>query len=494
MRRIRPQSDMKFTELALGHRHLLEHLQEGCQIIDFDWRYLYLNAAALEHARSPSEDLIGRTMMDCYPGIDASPMFAALETAMRERAVGRFENHFVHPDGTSLWFELRLVPVPEGLCVLSLDVTEKRHPLAAIVRGLEDAIIGQSVDGVVTSWNRSAELLFGYAAAEMIGQPFSKLYVDPHAEEEDALSMRKMAGGRVASYDAVRRAKSGELIDVAVTLSQVRDVEGATIGISKIVRDIRELRTAQREVIMAREATEAANKELEAFSYSVAHDLRAPLRSIDGFSQALLEDQLDALDEDGRRHLGRIRESAQLMGQLIDDLLDLSRASRAPLVRRAVDLSAMAREILGRFKAQDPQRRVELMVEDGVRASGDAHLLAIVLENLLCNAWKFTRRKEQGHLAFGVDAAENGSQVYYVADDGAGFDMTYVGKLFIPFQRLHGARDFEGTGIGLAIVERIVHRHDGQVWADGCVGKGATIRFTLPAPDRRTAAPGAVDT
>jgi PAS domain S-box-containing protein len=224
----------------------------------------------------------------------------------------------------------------------------------------------------------------------------------------------------------------------------------------------------------------AVNKELEAFAYSVSHDLRAPLRSIDGFSQAILEDYYDKLDADGQDFLRRVRAASQRMSQLIDDLLDLSRLSRGEMHREAVDLSALARQIAQEYQAQDPARRVEWVIADAVTAYGDVRLLRVMLENLIGNAWKFTSGQPAARIEFGYTETD-GQLTYFVKDNGAGFDMAYADKLFGAFQRLHTDAEFEGTGIGLATVQRIVHRHGGRVWATSIVGQGATFYFTFGA-------------
>jgi light-regulated signal transduction histidine kinase (bacteriophytochrome) len=232
------------------------------------------------------------------------------------------------------------------------------------------------------------------------------------------------------------------------------------------------------ELLAAKEAAEAASKELEAFSYTVSHDLRAPLRSIDGFSQALLEDCADRLDPVGMKYLKHVCEAAQQMGQLIDDLLNLARVTRADLTRESVDLSSLARSVLAKLQETQPNRQVETVVQDGLSARCDSRLLNVVLTNLLGNAWKFTGKRESARIEFGVKAGEH-PPVFFVRDNGAGFDPAYAQKLFGVFQRLHTVREFDGTGIGLATVQRIVHRHGGQVWAEGEVEHGATFLFTL---------------
>jgi signal transduction histidine kinase len=223
---------------------------------------------------------------------------------------------------------------------------------------------------------------------------------------------------------------------------------------------------------------EHKNRELESFSYAVSHDLRAPLRRIDSFSRAVLESQGDKLDEAGRRYLERVREASQHMSELIDDVLYLSRVTRAELREHEVDLSALASLILTRLQEGEPARKVETKVRPGVIVTGDGQLLRIALENLLENAWKFTGKQPDGRIEFGVTNA-SGEPTYFVRDNGAGFDMTYADRLFGPFQRLHPHGEFPGSGIGLATVQRIVHRHGGRVWAEGLLGQGATFQFTL---------------
>jgi hypothetical protein len=220
------------------------------------------------------------------------------------------------------------------------------------------------------------------------------------------------------------------------------------------------------------------NHELESFSYSVSHDLRAPLRGIDGFSQMLLKKYSSCLDEKGRDYLNRVRDNAQRMGQLIDDLLKLSRITRVEMEKADVDLSLVARSIAQELKRRGPNRQVEFIVEEGARAVGDARLLKTAMENLLGNAWKYTARREKARVEFGA-MKKDGEQVFFVRDDGAGFDMAYAHKLFDAFQRLHSDEQFEGTGIGLSIVQRIIHRHGGRVWAEGAIDQGATFYFTL---------------
>lgn len=224
---------------------------------------------------------------------------------------------------------------------------------------------------------------------------------------------------------------------------------------------------------------QAVNQELEAFSYSVSHDLRAPLRSMDGFSRVLVEDYGEKLDAQGRDYLQRIRGASQRMAKLIEDILTLSRISRVEVHQERIDLSQLATEVLDELQHRDRARSVERVIPEGIEAHGDAHLVRVLLENLLGNAWKFTSKHESGRIEVGITAADGEQPAYFVRDDGAGFDMAYSAKLFGAFQRLHSGAEFDGTGIGLATVQRIVRRHGGRVWAEGKVEGGATFYFTL---------------
>ena len=223
---------------------------------------------------------------------------------------------------------------------------------------------------------------------------------------------------------------------------------------------------------------ESTNKELEAFSYSVSHDLRAPLRGIDGWSQALLEDYQDKIDEQGQQYIARVRSETQRMGQLIDDMLKLSRLTRAEMIKEQVDLSALAQVVVERLKRDAPLRQVDINIQSGLTAEGDPHLLETVLVNLLENALKFTGNRANARIEFGQTESQ-GQRVFFVRDNGAGFDMLYSQKLFGAFQRMHKVSEFPGTGVGLAIVQRIIHRHGGRIWVEAEVEQGATFYFTL---------------
>jgi len=307
------------------------------------------------------------------------------------------------------------------------------------------------------------------------------------------LNILEDAGGERRWLEATQRAIMNILEDSAAEKARLSDTQRAALNVlddfdieKKKVEQVNvELRSEIAERARVEEAlrsakavAEAANKELEAFSYSVAHDLRAPLRSIDGFSQAMLEDYAHQLDKDGRKYLHNVRDSARQMGELIDALLNLARVTRTEVRRVRVDVSKLAHEVVEQLQAGEPQRNVDAVIEEGLVAHADPRLLELVLVNLLGNAWKFTSKRSSARIEL---ATTGGAKpiVYFVRDNGAGFNPAYAAKLFGVFQRLHAAHEFEGTGIGLATVQRIVQRHGGRVWAEGQIDRGATFYFTL---------------
>jgi signal transduction histidine kinase len=313
-------------------------------------------------------------------------------------------------------------------------------------------------------------LIIALVASQLASRVSRRAIADPLTEM--AGLARKFSAEHDYSVRA-REAGSGELLMLTTAFNEMLEQLQARD------RSLQESREQLEERVRERTAAlDASNQELEAFCYSVSHDLRSPLRAIDGFSQALLEDMDGRLDESAAGHLARIRAATQRMAALIDDLLSLSRITRTDLALKRVDLSAMARAVCEELAAAQPERAVTVDIQPGLVATGDPRLLRQVLENLLGNAWKFTSKQAAPRIAFGTGDGHDGS-VYTVSDNGAGFDPKYADRLFGVFQRLHAMTEFPGTGVGLAIVDRIVKRHGGRVWAEAAVGKGATFYFTL---------------
>jgi PAS domain S-box-containing protein len=330
-----------------------------------------------------------------------------------------------------------------------------------------------SADGYFKHVSDSVEQVLGWSAEELQARPFLDfVHPDDHAATLTEVERQTRAGERVLHFENRYRHKDGTWRVLAWKSMPADGFMYAT------ARDVTAEKLLQQSVLDAKQAAEAANRELESFSYSVAHDLRAPLRSIDGFSQLLLEDCGEAVGDTGRRYLGVVCASTRHMAQLIDDLLQLSRVTRSELTRDTVDLSALATGILERLRAQEPQREVETRVEPGLTHWADARLIGVVLENLLGNAWKYTGKRARAIIELGRTFCD-GAPAYFVRDNGAGFDPAYTHKLFGVFERLHSVQEFEGTGIGLATVKRIVARHGGRAWAQGKVDAGAMFYFTL---------------
>jgi PAS domain S-box-containing protein len=347
---------------------------------------------------------------------------------------------------------------------------EAEEKFRSLLESAPDAMVIVGMDGRIALVNAQTEKLFGFARHELIGGDANALLPE-HLREKSPLGPVTGSAARPAgaSFELSGRHKNGSEFPIEIAQNPLETDDG--ILVSSAIRDI-----TQRKIIET--ALETSNRELEAFSYSVAHDLRAPLRGINGFSRTLLEDYEGKLDDEGKEYLNRIAAASERMGLLIDALLALSRVSRAELQRDNVNLSNLAEAVVKQLRLGQPERAVEYAGQEAVTAQGDPALLRALFDNLLGNAWKFTGARKDAAIAFGT-TRHNGSMAYYVKDNGAGFDMAYAGKLFAPFQRLHHVKEFAGTGIGLATVQRIVRRHGGEIWAEASVGAGATFYFTL---------------
>jgi PAS domain S-box-containing protein len=366
-----------------------------------------------------------------------------------------------------------------------LRQSEERFRL--MIESVKDyAIILLDPSGHVTSWNVGAERIKGYHADEILGKSFTVFYTPEDitaGKPQDELA-QALAIGRFEE-EGWRVRKDGARFWANVIMTPLYTADGVLFGFVKITRDISERRRTEEEqlrlnadLVQRTEELEVSLKEMETFSYSVAHDLRSPLRSLDGFSKYLLEHYTDRLDVLAQDYLRRMRTAAQRMARLIDDLLNLARIGRTEMRVEQVDLSSLASEIIDGLRRRDPDRRVEVEITPGLVAQGDRGLLRIALEHVLENAWKFTGTREVARITFEA-TTQAGKRVYGVQDNGVGFDMAYVDKLFQPFQRLHTEKEFPGTGIGLALIQRIMQRHGGRIWAEGVEGHRATFYFTL---------------
>ena len=605
---------------------ILDLMLEGCQIIDFDWYYRYLNNSVVQHARLDRNKLIGHQMMEVYPGIETTPMFDMLRKCMDERVSQKFTNNFQYEDGNSAWFELNAIPIEEGILILSWDITEQKMALDTMAENAETlqlvidttpiAIIMTDYPGNVSIWNRASESMFGWDSEEILHQPNP---IFSNAKRDEILQVRKqiLAGGAVYNYETEFVRKDGTQIASIFSATALRDTTGKVNGVLAIVADVTERKRAEEEIrklnteleqrvqertaelsdlynnapcgyhsldlegkfifvndtelkwlgyrreelignmkvtdlftpesikrfhenypqfmkngyindlefdmirkdgtifpillsgtaiydekgnyvmsrstmidhtarkkaelamLEAQRKLETANKELEAFSYSVSHDLRAPLRHISGFVELLKGNTGSSFDEKGQHYLDIIEDSAGRMGMLIDDLLTFSRIGRAEFKKSQVKNNLLVQETIQELQAETANRQIEWKVGSLPEACGDLSLLRLVWINLISNAIKYTGPVPQTRIEIGAKPAEK-ETIFFIRDNGVGFDMKYADKLFGVFQRLHPANQFEGTGIGLATVQRIILRHGGRIWAESAVNQGATFYFSLP--------------
>jgi PAS domain S-box-containing protein len=470
--------------------------------VDEDHRIVLFNAAAERMFLYPADEAPGQPLERFIPKRFRAGHRGHIEnfsqTNVTKRSMGSLGAIFgLRADGTEFPIEASISQLEsEGrkfYTVILRDITERKRMEKALkeqarILDLAPVLIRDLNDRIIF-WNKGAELMYGWSSAEALEKTVYSLLQTEFPLPLKQIKARLFAHGHWEGELVHTRRDGGRIVVTSHWVLDRADNETPR-AILEVNNDITERREAEQEVRRLNEQLEkrvaertaqlqAANKELEAFSYSVSHDLRAPLRHIDGFSLALLEDYGDKLDAVGQGYLQQVRGASQEMAQLIDDVLELARVTRSEMRREIVHLSELADRILHQMQATEPTRTVSVKVEAGLATYGDKRLLKIVLVNLLGNAWKFTSKRENAAITFAGEH-KNDETVFFVRDNGAGFDMTFADKLFGAFQRLHMANEFEGTGIGLATIQRIVHRHGGRVWAEGSVNEGATFYFTLP--------------
>lgn len=620
------EAEDKLLKSEQRYRHTLDTMMEGVQIIGFDGTLIYVNDKLASQAKFSKEQMIGHKLPELYPGVEQSLIYQSYQKCLKDRQPVHFENKFEFPDKSVQVFEISVQPVPEGIFVLSADVTVKKE-MDEKVRVLNEAIANSEkrfrgmiesshdifllMDEDLTTFYRSpsSARIIGYmekntaeyrlsrvhpddvaiynrSFEQAVGQPGKPVPISfrfRHAEghyvwlegfltnllKDDSvkgivanlqdITRRKISEQQLAKSERVyrtiasnipgsviclldenlvytllegdmlkkfgyrktdllgkkvadivtperkekilgifKRALAGEQVRIEDSLAgwdtmssyiPLKDDTGWVYGVMVIIIDVTELKKAQKELeklnlslehIIEERTTQliSANTELEAFSYSVSHDLRAPLRGIDGWSLALLEDYGTQLDEKANQYIARVRTETQRMGDLIDDLLKLSRISRTELKPARVNLSDIVKTISARLLEENPGRNIHFAIAPGLMVKADAKLLEIACTNLLSNACKFTSRKDLAEISFGQTLYE-GRPAFFIKDNGAGFDMATAKKLFGAFQRMHRQSEFPGTGIGLAIVKRIISLHQGDIWTEAMPDQGATFYFTI---------------
>ena len=474
-------------QLKAFNEGIVQSMAEGLCVQDADGIITFVNPAMEELLGYPADELVGRHWQTTIVPEEVE----RLQEKASHRPAGaseQYETRLQAQDGHEIPVLVSTQPLFEdnkftGVLTAFTDITERKaseemwRRYEFIVNASREFMTLISRNCVYEAVNESycrthdkaREEILGKTAAEIWGEKFDSV-IKVHLDT-------CLAGNEVHYQEWFEFAELGLRCMDVTYYPYYGDGEIVTHAVV-VSRDITERKRAEEALHRRTAQLEATNKELEAFAYSVSHDLRAPLRSIDGFSLALLEDYEDELDEMGQDFLRRVRAASQRMAELIEDLLHLSRITRRELSREKVDLSVLVEVIAEELQQREPERRVEFAIEHQVFADGDAGLLQAALENLLGNAWKFTDHREHARIEFGCTRID-GQRACFVRDNGAGFDPAYADRLFSPFQRLHSADEFEGTGIGLATVQRIIHRHGGRVWAEGAVDEGATFYFTL---------------
>ncbi len=497
----RKQVEHALRDSEQRFRQIVETAAEGIWMLDAKASTTFVNQRMADMLGYTPAEMLGASLFEFMDDEGRALAKANLE----RRKQGIAEQHdfkFRRCDGSDLWAIVATTPILNqqkeysGTLGMITDITERKmveeqlRLLAMAVRQANDSITitdamldppGPTIVFVNPAFTR----LTGYGPEDIIGKSPRIL----QGERTDRMLLNRLRSalseGKSFFGSTINYRKDGTEFYVEWRIAPIRNHEGIITNFIAVQNDITRRKESEERIrrlnktLQQRSADlEAANKELETFSYSVSHDLRAPLRSIAGFSEALLEDYTDRLDAEGQDYLSRIIGATRRMGQLIDDLLGLAQMTRSDLHHEQVNLSEIVQSIATDLGHNYPQRRVRWHITPGVIAEGDPRLLRIALENLLGNAWKFTQRCDTAYITF--DTLEhNGTTVYVVRDNGAGFDMVYASKLFGPFQRLHAINEFPGSGIGLATVQRIIHRHGGQIWAEGAIDQGASFYFTL---------------
>lgn len=458
---------------------------------DFPWEVMPTHRAergrtVLSTPLVTRRGVIGALVVGWRRDVTLSSRQTALAEALAGYAASMIDNAEAHADALARTEEL-------DASLRELSASQRR--LETLYEAVSCGILVRDMNGAIIHANAAAQQIFGVPVQDMIGKRAGETSWKPAREDGTLLAPDEHPSAIAARTwrpvrttlaalrpDGERRWLQVDSVAIVNAHGAVESIVSSFIDISARVEAeaaLKDLNEKLEDLVAERTADlAAAYRELEGFSYSVSHDLRAPLRGIDGLSQVVLEEYADQLDEVGQQYLRRVRAASQRMGRLIDAILGLFRVTRTELRREAVDLSALAQTLATELTQSEPERDVEIVIEPDVRASGDPDLLRLVLQNLLGNAWKFTSKHQRARIEFG-SLSSSGEQVYFVRDDGAGFDMEYADKLFRPFERLHETREFEGDGVGLANVERVILRHGGRIWAEGATERGATFYFTL---------------
>lgn len=498
---ISEQKEAEARTLALEAQLIttLESITDGFFLIDKDWTFTFLNGQAERMLKRRREDLLGHTLWQEFPEFVGTRIEREYRLTVKAQRTTGFEA-FYPPLQT--WFDFHVYPTEAGLAVYFQDITQRRAEQAQLrlletaVSRLNDMVVITEAEAFsdagprIVFVNDAFERHTGYSREEAVGHTPALLW-GPKTQKAELDRIRAaMKKWQAVRAEMVVYTKAGQELWLETEIAPIADESGRFTHWVAVERDITERRQQQEEILSLNGELEervllrtaqlaAANKEMESFAYSVSHDLRSPLNTIHGFSQLLAKVEAENIGDKGKHYLDRIGVGVKQMGELIEGLLTLAHLSREQIKSELVDLSAIARRIEQEHREREPQRQAQVRIQEGLCARGDPRLLSAVLQNLLANAWKFTSRQPLTRIEVGCELDADGDTVFFVKDNGVGFDMAFSHKLFGTFERLHSPGDFAGTGIGLATVKRVIDRHGGRVWAEGKLNEGAVFCFTL---------------
>ncbi len=497
---ITEQKEAEASALALQTRlsDTLESITDGFSLMDKDWNFTFVNSQAERMLKRGRGDLQGKNLWEQFPAMVGTPVEREYRAAVKEQRSSRIEAYY-RPLKT--WFVFHVYPTESGTAVYFQDITERRKEQAQL-RVLETAV-SRSNDIVIIAKaspfhapqakivfvNDAFERHTGYSRAEAMGMPPEFIWKNDSPSGEPDRVTAAIKKWQAVRTQIISNTKAGKPIWLDIDVTPIPSTSGKFTHWVAVARDITASRQQEEEIVRLNAGLEervllrtgelaSANSELESFAYAVSHDLRSPLNTIHGFSQLLAKHDGGNLSEKGKHYLERIGVGVKQMGDLIEGMLTLAHLSQEEIKSERVDLSALARTIETSCREKEPQRRVEVNIQDGLCADGDPRLLSAVMHNLLGNAWKFTARQALAKIDVGSAPDVNGNTVFYVKDNGVGFSMAFAHKLFGTFERLHSPGDFVGNGIGLATVKRVIERHGGRVWAESKPNEGANFYFT----------------
>ncbi|MGE5411445.1 MAG: PAS domain S-box protein [Clostridiales bacterium] len=472
-------------------RSTLDNMMEGCAILDYNWNYIYVNDVNAKHAHLKKEDMIGKNMLELIPGVDKSPFFETYKKCMLEQKAQQMEMNFTFADGSTAWYEVKVTPVPEGIFVLSADVTKRKQTEESLKKALQQltfhvensplALVEFDSDYRVIQWSKNAEKIFGWTAGEVLGKRIGDLkwVYEEDVRKVDNLSADMFASETTSNVNVNRNyRKDGSVITCEWYNSALVDSDGQLVSVFSLVLDITQRKKAEEELKQTLEALKRSNSDLEQFAYAASHDLQEPLRMISNYTGLLQRHLKGSLDEKSLQFMEFIVDGSKRMNLLIQGLLSYSRITSKKDKFTSVDLNLVLKDVLKDLQFAIFESKAQIEIEEMPSVKADPIQMKQLFQNLISNAIKF-RGKEDPCIKVGVKVS-NKEYIFSVKDNGIGISPDYFKKVFVIFQRLHSHSVYPGAGIGLAICKRIVEHHSGSIWIESEEGKGTSFYFSIP--------------